>query len=456
MKKRVLAIVFIIIFYIINPSESRTVVESGCIKDRRLYAINYDWWKKFNDPYLTDYICKTVQNNHSLKSATLKTKESSQSIKKQMANEFPTFSLLGNYARIKTPSADLNGVDFESTGTDAFALPLFMSYEADIFLKNHDKTKSEKKKAMAAEYEEKAMYISIVSDMAATYFNIVKLDKLIDTEKKIAEARKEIFELTKERNKSGLASTYDVTDTDKQHTISMISVNDLEKQRSILLHKLAVYTGESAENAKCLRRISYDKLTYNGKIPECLSSEIVIYRPDIMKAEADLQRAKIDIRVARKDFLPTVPVIGAVGYTALELGRLFNWDSTLGLISAGFLQNIFSGGRKIANLKIKKLQYEQLFENYKQADLQAIQEINDSLCMIKFDTKKDEENKRKYKLEEKNFKLINERYKEGITSYLQMTQYRENLLSLERDKAESKIQKFVDYISLYKAVGGKL
>ena len=81
MKKRVLAIVFIIIFYIINPSESRTVVESGCIKDRRLYAINYDWWKKFNDPYLTDYICKTVQNNHSLKSATLKTKESSRGVR---------------------------------------------------------------------------------------------------------------------------------------------------------------------------------------------------------------------------------------------------------------------------------------------------------------------------------------------------------------------------------------
>ena len=76
--------------------------------------------------------------------------------------------------------------------------------------------------------------------------------------------------------------------------------------------------------------------------------------------------------------------------------------------------------------------------------------------MIKYDTKKDEENKRKYELEEKNFNLINERYKEGITSYLQMTQYRENLLSLERDKTESRIQKFVDYISLYKAVGGKL
>ena len=140
----------------------------------------------------------------------------------------------------------------------------------------------------------------------------------------------------------------------------------------------------------------------------------------------------------------------------MDLGRLFNWESTLGLISAGFMQNIFSGGRKFANLKIKKLQYYQLFEDYKQADLQAIQEINDALCKIKFDTKKDSENNRKYSLEEKNFKLVNERYKEGITSYLQLMQYRENLLTLEKDIVESKIQKYIDYITLYKAVGGEL
>ena len=419
-------------------------------------AINYEWWRNFDDPYLIEYIQKTAARNHSLNSASLKTREAAVSAAKQRANELPSISLFGNYARIKTPRADFNGVVFDSSGTDAFALPLIMSYEADIFLKNHDKTKSEKKKALAAEYEEKARRINVMTDMAATYFNIIKLDKIIQTEKEIENARKKIFELTLERNKSGLASTYDVTNTDKLHTESMISVNDLEKQRSMLLHKLAVYTGESPCNVSVLKRNSYEKLEFKGKIPERISSSIVIYRPDIMKAEAELQKARIDIRIARKDFLPSIPIVGIAGYTALDLGRFFNWESTLGLISAGFMQNIFSGGRKIANLKIKKLQYYQLFEDYKQADLQAIQEINDALCKIKFDTKKDSENNRKYSLEEKNFKLVNERYKEGITSYLQLMQYRENLLTLEKDIVESKIQKYIDYITLYKAVGGEL
>ena len=451
MKQKVLAAVFIIIF-----STLQTQAKSMIAETYKYDLINCEWWRNFGDEYLMDYIYKTIENNHILKAAGLKTEEANQSVKTQMANEFPALSLFGNYARIKTPKADLNGVDFNSTGTDAFALPLVMSYEADIFLKNRDKTKAEKEKARSVMYEEKAEYLSVISDMAAVYFNIIKLDKLIETEKQIAKIRKNIYELTKAREKEGLASVYDVTDTDKQHTAAMISVNDLERQRAILLHRLAVYTGVSPSGAEELKRNRYENLTYNGEIPDVISSETVIYRPDIMKAEALLEKAKIDIRIARKDFLPSIPIIGIAGYTALDLSRLFNWESTLGLISAGFMQNIFTGGKKVSKLKTKKLQYEQMFENYKQTDLQAIQEINDALCMIKFDTKKDNENKRKYELEKKNFLLINERYKEGITSYLEMLQYKENLLSLERDNINSSIQKIADYISLYKSVGGKL
>lgn len=445
----------IISFLTINTSFCEAI-HSSCTKDRRLYAINIDWWKNFNDPYLMDYLYRTVENNHKLKYATLNAKEKNQAIKTQMSEEFPSFFLFGNYARIKTPQIDFNGVTFESTGTDVFSLPLLMSYEADIFLKNHDKTKSKKKEALAAEYEEKAEYITIATDTATTYLNIIKLDKLLEIENEIVKVRKKIFDLTTAKEKEGLATLYDVTNTDKAHTTSMISVNDLEKQRDLLLHKLALNIGESPTNAQCLKRSSYKDLKYTGLIPKCISSEIVIYRPDIMKAEAELQKAKIDIRIARKEFLPNVPVIGAVGYTALDLGKLFNWDSTLAMISAGFMQTIFSGGKKISNLKISKIKYEKMFEQYKQTDLQAIQEINDALTMIRFDSKKEDENRRKLNLEEKNYKLVNLKYKEGVSSYLELIQYKENLLTLERDVAESKIQKYVDYLSLYKSVGGKL
>ena len=97
-----------------------------------------------------------------------------------------------------------------------------------------------------------------------------------------------------------------------------------------------------------------------------------------------------------------------------------------------------------------------MFEAYKQADLTAIQEINDAMCMIKFDTQKDNSNNKKVKLQSDNFNLIIEREKAGIISYLEKIQFQETLLSLITEKDNSKAQRLIDYIALYKAVGAKI
>ena len=337
-----------------------------------------------------------------------------------------------------------------------YAIPLVAQYELDLFLKNHDKTKAAKIEKDISEYEEKAANIVMASDVAEVYINIIKLDKIIQTKTKIEKIRKTIYELTKERNKSGLASVYDVTYTDRLHTQAQIELNDLMKQRKLYLHQLAVLIDEPPMNACNLKRGNFDDLEYTNKIPEYISSETVEMRPDIMKAEAELKKAKIDIRIAKKEFLPTIPVIGIAGYNSLLIERLFNWNNIMGLVGVAAFEKIYTGGRLMANLRTKKIQFEQLLENYKQSDLNALQEINDSLCMIKFDTQKDQANLKKINLEKSNLKLIEERFKAGITSYLDYIQYQETLLSLEIEQDNSKAQRLVDYISLYKATGTKL
>lgn len=422
----------------------------------RVSNINIEWWDNFSDPYLKKYIYTAISNNHEIKRAALKTEEYRQMIKISRSYEYPSVMFSPAFARIKTAQNQFFDIETATLRTNLYAIPLFVKYEADIFLKNHDKTKSAKKEFDAAAYEEKAADITISADVAALYINITKLDKVIKTQEKINNIRKEIFELTKERYKAGLASVYDVTYTDRLHTESQIELNDLKRQQKLYLHQLAVYIDKSPSCADKLPRGEFDKIEYTAKIPDCISSEAVVFRPDIMKAEADLEKAKIDIRIARKEFLPTVPIIGTVGYNSLLLKDLFNWENIFALIGVSAMQKVFTGGYLSANLKKKKYIYEQMFETYKQADLTAIQEINDALCMIKFDTAKDKNNLKKVRLETDNFNIIVERFKAGIISYLEMIQFQETLLSLQTEKDESKAQRLVDYITLYKATGAKL
>lgn len=432
---------------------SKTVEAKVCA---RANNININWWDNFSDPYLKEYIYLAIEKNHELKRASLVTEQYRQLIKTTMANELPKLMFAPTFIRLKSAKNQIFDIETPQLRTNSYALPLIAQYEADIFLKNHDKTKASKKEFESYQYLEKSKDITIAGDVASVYINILKLDKVIKTQEKVNSIREQIWKLTKARYDAGLASLYDVTYTDKLHTQSRIEINDLKRQRSLLLHQLAVYIDECPTGDKELKRGDFDRLEYQGIIPESISSEVVVLRPDLMKAEADLAKAKIDITVARKEFLPTIPIFGVGGYNSLLLKSLFNWENVFGLVGVVAMQKLFTGGQLSANLKNKKLRYEELFEAYKQADLTAIQEINDSLCMIKHDTQKDRDNLKKVTLERSNFNLIKERYKAGIESYLNLIQYEENLLSLQTEKDNSKAQRLVDYITLYKATGARL
>lgn len=99
--------------------------------------INYEWWNNFNDPILTGYIDKAIKNNYSLKMATIAVDEYYQAIKIQFANELP--QAMAGFSPAYLKNSGFNNADW------SFALPALVNYEADIFLKNHDKTKAAKR-----------------------------------------------------------------------------------------------------------------------------------------------------------------------------------------------------------------------------------------------------------------------------------------------------------------------
>ena len=56
---------------------------------------------------------------------------------------------------------------------NSYILPFRVNYEPDFLLKNRDKTLSKKKLYQASLANEKSAYISLVSDVANTYINIL-------------------------------------------------------------------------------------------------------------------------------------------------------------------------------------------------------------------------------------------------------------------------------------------
>jgi len=59
-----------------------------------------------------------------------------------------------------------------------------------------------------------------------------------------------------------------------------------------------------------LKRISYDELIYKKPIPQEISSDIITQRPDYMAAEKQVEKAGLDVRIAKKEFLPKIDLLG--------------------------------------------------------------------------------------------------------------------------------------------------
>ena len=418
------------------------------VSEYKFKDVNLDWWKNYNDEYLEGYIVKAINQNQDLKIATLKVEEARQNVKLQFSKELPTASIGASDFLYK-----MQGV----TNTESmFGMPMIVSYEADIFLKNHDKTKSVKKLHDVSKLNEKAAYIAISSQVGATYFNIIKLDKLIEVQNEIIKNRKQIFELMQQRNKMGITSTADETRAEKAYVLAVADLSDLEKARLIMLNSLAVLTGESPNNINEFKRISYDELLYQKTIPHEISSDIIVHRPDYIAAEKMVEKAGIDVRVAKKEFLPKIDLMGLMFFSTNSLGSTMNWANALAVLGGQAMLPLFTGGKLRANLRINKNRYEQALQKYYKTNLIAIQEVNDSLGSLKLDDEKYHKNLKSYDMQKVDYKYMQKRYEQGVISNLDLIQQKETLLVMNKMVIVSKTDCYIDQISLYKAVGGKL
>lgn len=440
-----------------HSKNNKKVIKSQ-VTEYKFTDVNLEWWKNYNDEYLEGYIVKAIDNNQDLKIATLKVEEARQYVKLQFANELPNVSLGASEFLYKAPYAGVLGNELFSgrNSESTFGMPIMMNYELDLFRKNHDKTKSAKKMQEVAKFQERAAYLSVASAVGGAYFSIVKLDKLVDIQNDIIADRKQIFELMKMRNVEGITSTADLTRAEKSYVMAQADLINLKKAREIMLNELAVLIGESPNNLSELKRISYDELAYRKEIPKEISSEIIDQRPDYLAAEKQVEKAGIDVRIAKKEFLPKFDIMGLMFFTADSLGTQFSWTNAIAALGGQAMLPIFTGGKLKANLRLSKNKYEQILQNYHKTNLTAIKEVNNSLSTLKLDDEKYRKNLKSYNMQKADYKYMQIRYDQGVMSKLDLIQQKETLLVMNQMVVSSKTDCYIDQISLYKAVGGKL
>ena len=413
--------------------------------------LNIEFFEKFNDENLNCYIKEAIEKNHELKKAAHSVEQYRQQTKYSLGQELPSLGVSANYLGVKVPELD----NFQLK-KNAFVLPFTASYEADLLLKNRDKTRAIKKSYEAAKFNEKAVYLALLSDVATVYTNILRYDDLIKKQEELLKIQEEILNRNDKKFKHGVINLTDLNNVKKNVEASKSTLENLKKNRETAVMQLAVLTGNSAANTANMKFGNFDSFEYSGEIPKEVSSDIIFARPDVKAAEANLEKAQIDVRVAKKEFFPTFNIVGVWAFNTIAPGSFFSWESSLAAILAGASQDIFKGGMKVARLKMQKAKYEELFEDYNQTNLEAVKEVNTSLCIIKHDKQVEANTKSELGYELQNFGNAEKKLNQGVISVPEYLVAKTEFLESQTNFTQAKTQRIINYFTLYKAVGGQL
>jgi outer membrane protein TolC len=412
--------------------------------------MNICFWQKFNDENLVDNLNNVYQNNHDLKAAVLKVNEAQRIVKMSFANELPHIGFEGYIGQIFKSSDEVFGnlriPDYTETH---FLLPLTMNYEIDIWGQNHLKTKSQKKQLEMIMQDERAAYIYISSAFAVNYYNLIRIDKLLEYQKKLISLQNEVIKSYKIRYECGTATLSDIDESEKNLTFMTEDLQKLEERQVILKNQLSLMLAD--RGFEDIKRTSFDDLVFNIKIPDSISFDTLRKRPDRIKSELDLERIGIDVKIARRDFLPKFIITGDVGFNLYNISSPHNFLADIGVVP---VWDIFTGGRKIQMLKMKKDDYNIAVQHYEKSILTSIQETNDALYSIKVanNVQSITEDRLNTDIKEMGYTKIRE--EAGTADNLDLILQEQRLIISKKQTVSSKINRIISAINLYQAIGG--
>ena len=418
----------------------------------RLDYMNMDWWKNYNDEVLINHFQTLYENNHDLRIAALKTKQAEENIRLAGANQLPQLGFDGSVSRVfRGPRTQFGSVVIPKYIQNEIFLPLNASYEIDIWGQNYLNRKSAKKQAEIAKQQERAAYIYITSSFAADYYNLIKMDELERNLLKIIDLQKNIVSMTEMKYNSGLASINEVLD-EKQILVNFEKdLNKLKENKKILNDEAVVLLGLNTD--KAIELSDYQSIS-SPQTPETLSTTIIQFRPDLISSEDYVKKSGIDVRVARRDFLPKFILYGNLGFNAYKWNRMFAGETFLANAGIAPRWDIFTGGIKMARYRINKYEYKKAVESYEKTILTSIQEVNDALAEAKTTKanliKSDED----YSIEKEKHILAEKQFSIGDSSMLDEMKSEVNLYVAKQRNIAAKIDNVISSISLYNAVGG--
>ena len=259
------------------------------------------------------------------------------------------------------------------------------------------------------------------------------------------------LELTINRYNAGIASQIEVLQARTQLENTRAQAIEVGVQRALFEHAIAILLGKPpAEFSLPPSPIT----VLPPAIPISLPSELLERRPDIAAAERRVAAANAQIGIAQAAFYPTVTLRSIVGLESSSLTNLFSWPSALWSLGASVVEIVFDGGRRHAVTEQTQAAYDATVAIYRQTVLTAFQGVEDTLSTLRILEEQAVQQAKAVQAAEAALLLAINRYKGGITTYLEVVIVQSAALTAQRVALDLLTRRMTATVLLIKALGG--
>tara|TARA_R110000765_G_scaffold77549_1_gene152387 strand:- start:4627 stop:6075 length:1449 start_codon:yes stop_codon:yes gene_type:complete len=421
------------------------------------------WKDFFKDDNLIKLIDTALVNNQELNIMMQQINVAQNEVKARKGEYLPfiTYGVgaevekVGEYTRNGAVEKNLEvkeGKEFPEPLTD-YSAGLFATWELDVWKKLRNS-----KKAAALEYlstieGKNFMVTRLISEIADSYYELLALDNQLAFIEQNLELQGNALKMVRLQKEAARATELAVKRFEAE--VSKNQSHKFEVQQEIveMENKLNFLIGRQPQP---IARSSGGFIdTPMDTIYAGIPSQLLLNRPDIRQAEYELEAAKLNIKVARANFYPSIGLKAGVGLQAFNPKYLTETPESLIYSAVGDIvgplinRNAIKAGYNTANAKQIQAVYE-----YEKAILSGYIEVVNQLSKM-------DNLKKSYELKENQVKaltasidLSTRLFQSARIEYIEVLLTQREALESKMELVETKKDQLMARVNVYQALGG--
>lgn len=422
--------------------------------------IDVAWWESFNDPELDSLEQRATVQNLDVLTATVRVAEARANAGITAAAFFPSAGGNVDAFDIKPSNQGLSfGNSSGSSGGNINPISLYQygfdaTWTLDLWGKVRREVEAGNADIEASEIDRRGVLVQMIAEVARDYIQLRNAQSLLRIAEDNVRTARKLLNLTQQRASAGLTDELDVAQERAQLTTTEATVPAAEDQVANYINALSLLLAEPPRALQGELQTPKPVPPTPAAIPVGLPSELVRRRPDIVEAEANLHVATANIGVAIANFFPTFDLLGFFGIQSDQTQDLFNLAARTYLLGGAVSVPIFQGGKLVDTLHLRHEQQKEAVIAYDKAVLSAFSDVDDTLT----DYEKEQERRTLLReavvANELAFDLAQQRYTQGIATYLDVLNAQQNVLTSQSSYQNSTAAVSTDLVALYLALGG--